>query len=309
MNNCFFCYKPTTNGKYHESCSNRFFGTSKMPELDLDREKFDRLTQLVVTKRMAITGVQPKLSLNLEKEKDKNRLTIVGLWGEYILKPQSEDFPFMPEVEDLTMHLAKIFRIKTAKHALIPTTSGELTYITKRFDRKNSKKIHVEDFCQLSELMTEQKYKSSYERAGKIIQKYASNTGFDTIQFFQVVLFSFLTGNNDMHLKNFSLIHSNKGILFSPAYDLLNINLIFPEDTEDLALTLNGKKRKIKLKDFDSLAGALKIPTKVKENIYDLFFSKTVMSDVEHLINSSFLNNEYKQKYFEIFQNKINQLN
>src|SRR5699024_12491521 len=95
------------------------------PELDLDKEKFDRLTQLAVTKRMAVTGVQPKLSLSLKKEKDKNRLTIVGLWGEYILKPQSEDFPFMPEVEDLTMHLAKIFRIKTAKHALIPTTTGE----------------------------------------------------------------------------------------------------------------------------------------------------------------------------------------
>lgn len=134
------------------------------------------------------------------------------------------------------------------------TSIGELVYITKRFYREKKQKIHVEDMCQLSELLTEQKYKSSYERIGKVLRKHVTNLGLDTIKYFRLVLFCFLTGNNDMHLKNFSLMHTDKGILLSPAYDLLNINLIFPSDKEDLALTLNGKKKRIKRLDFDKFA-------------------------------------------------------
>ncbi|MFC3199893.1 HipA domain-containing protein [Parapedobacter deserti] len=171
------------------------------------------MARITVNERLAVTGVQPKLSLSLEGERGNKRLTLVGLWGDYILKPQSSDFPAMPGVEDLTMHLAKLFKIETAEHALIQTSSGELAYITKRFDRVKGKKVHVEDLCQLSELLTEQKYKSSYERAGKIIKQYATNSGLDVIKYFRMVLFCFLTGNNDMHLKNFSLMHTERGIL------------------------------------------------------------------------------------------------
>lgn len=244
MANCLFCYQPTETGEYHTSCSKKFFGTTMMPKLELDKEKIAQLAQFTVNERLAVTGVQPKLSLSLEGEKGNKRLTLVGLWGDYILKPQSTDFLFMPEIEDLTMHLAKLFKIATAQHTLIRTSTGELAYITKRFDRVKGKKIHIEDLCQLSELQTEQKYKSSYERVGKIIKQYATNSGLDAIKYFRLVLFSFLTGNNDMHLKNFSLMHTEKGILLSPAYDLLNVNLVFPEDIEDLALTLGGRKKK-----------------------------------------------------------------
>jgi len=271
VNKCLFCYRPVETEEYHPACLKKFFGTTQVPLLELDQEKLNKLAQITVNERLALTGVQPKISLSLNGNKGNKRLTLVGLWGDYILKPQSRDFAFMPEVEDLTMHLAALFKIGTAEHTLIRTSTGELAYITKRFDRVNGKKIHVEDLCQLSELLTEQKYKSSYERVGKIIKKYATNSGLDVITYFRLVLFSFLTGNNDMHLKNFSLMHKDKGIFFSPAYDLLNVNLIYPADKEDLALTLGGRKRKIKRSDFDQFAFSLGITTIVRDNIYKDF--------------------------------------
>ncbi|WP_378960320.1 HipA domain-containing protein [Pedobacter jamesrossensis] len=306
MTNCLFCYQAVESGEYHTSCSKKFFGTTHVPKLELNQEKLNQLAQITVNERLAVTGVQAKLSLSLEGPKTDKRLTLVGLWGDYILKPQSTEFPFMPEVEDLTMHLADLFKIETAKHTLIGTSTGELAYITKRFDRVKGKKIHVEDLCQLSELQTEQKYKSSYERVGKIIKQFTTNSGLDVIKYFRLVLFSFLTGNNDMHLKNFSLMHTEKGILFSPAYDLLNVNLVFPQDQEDLALTLGGRKRKIKRSDFDQFASSLGLLDKVRDNIYQDFYKQK--ERVKDMIAISFLTPEFKIKYIEIFLNKMKQI-
>lgn len=306
MTNCLFCYQSVDIGDYHPACSKKFFGTTQVPVLELDQEKLNKLAQITVNERLALTGVQPKISLSLSGEKGNKRLTLVGLWGDYILKPQSTEFAFMPEVEDLTMHLAKLFKIETAAHALIRTSTGELAYITKRFDRVKGKKIHVEDLCQLSELLTEQKYKSSYERVGKLIRQYATNSGLDVIKYFRLLLFSFLTGNNDMHLKNFSLMHTDRGVLFSPAYDLLNVNLIYPDDKEDLALTLGGRKRKVKRSDFNQFAMSLGISEIVRNNIYK-DFSKQV-DNVQDWINRSFLTDEYKEGYAQVISNKIKQI-
>lgn len=274
--------------------------------MELDQEKLRKLGEFTVAERLAITGVQPKISLSLNGEKGNKRLTLVGLWGDYILKPQSKEYLLMPEVEDLTMHLATLFKIETAKHALIRTSTGELAYITKRFDRKKGKKIHVEDLCQLSQLLTEQKYNSSYERVGKIIKQFASNTGLDAIKYFRLVLFSFLTGNNDMHLKNFSLMHTNHGVLLSPAYDLINVNLIYPKDKEDMALTLSGRKRKIKRSDFNQLAQSLGISELVRNNIYKDFRKNA--DKVKELIDYSFLTDDYKEKYVQIVHTKLKQI-
>lgn len=306
MSNCLFCYQPIETGEYHVACIKKFFGTTQIPQLELDQEKLNQLAQITVNERLALTGVQPKISLILNGDRGSKRLTLVGLWGDYILKPQSADLPYMPEVEDLTMHLAKLFKIETAQHALIRTSTGELAYITKRFDRAKGKKIHVEDLCQLSELLTEQKYKSSYERVGKIIKQYATNSGLDVIKYFRLVLFSFLTGNNDMHLKNFSLIHTDKGVLFSPAYDLLNVNLIYPDDKEDLALTLGGRKRKIKRSDFDQFAMSLGLREIVRDNIYKDFSKQ--FNKVHEWIESSFLIDAYKERYVQIFDSKMKQI-
>nr|WP_287938179.1 HipA domain-containing protein [Algoriphagus sp.] len=305
MSNCIFCYqKVEDQSLYHANCCKKFFGTKTLPELHLDKTLLNQLAIQTVNRRIAVTGVQPKLSVNLSKEVGKNRLTLVGLWGQYILKPQHEEFPYMPEIEDLTMHLAGLFKIRTSEHALIPTTEGKLAYITKRFDREKGKKIHVEDLCQISGFLTEQKYKSSYEKAGKLISTYCTNKGLDTLNFFELVLFCYLTGNNDMHLKNFTLIHHpDRTVSLSPAYDLLNVNLIFPADAEELALTLNGKKRRITKKDFDKFASSLNLPEKAVSNSYSKFINAT--EKVEKVILSSFLPEEMKVRYLEIWKSKI----
>lgn len=305
MSKCLFCYQNSEDDqRYHARCCKKFFGTTTLPELYLDKKVLNELATRTVNKRIAVTGVQPKLSVDLEKEVEGERLTIVGLWGRYILKPQHDEFQFMPETEDLTMHLAELFKIRTCQHALIPTSEGKLAYIAKRFDRNKDQKIHVEDFCQISGFLTEQKYKGSYEKIGKLIAQYCTNKGLDTLNFFELVLFCYLTGNNDMHLKNFSVIHhTDRTISLSPAYDLLNVNLIFPDDADELALTLNGRKRKISKADFDTFAKGLSLPEKAVSNIYAKFAG--AKDKVEGVIRSSFLPEDWKQRYMEIWDSKI----
>jgi len=270
--------------------------------LELNDAILRQMADKTINRHIAISGVQPKLSVTIKKGSGNARLTIVGLWGEYILKPQHSSYFFMPETEDLTMHIASVYKIVTCRHTLLRATDGTLVYIAKRFDRKDGEKIHTEDLCQLSELLTENKYKSSYERAGKLVLKYCTNSLLDALKYFELVLFSYLAGNNDMHLKNFSVVHTESGILFSPAYDLLNVNLVNPKDDEEMGLTLNGKKKKIKLADFISLAEKLSIPKKAMENSFKKFSDNS--EQVRVLINRSFLNDEYKERYWQIWQKK-----
>ena len=302
MKQCWFCYQDSGNEEYHEKCSKKFFGTTIPPKLELDNQLLKDLADQTINKRIAITGVQPKLSVTFEKTGENNRLTIVGLWGEYILKPQHERFPMMPETEDLTMHLASLFRIQVCEHTLLKASDGNLVYLAKRFDRMKGKKVHMEDFCQLSEFLTESKYKGSYEKIGKLILKYCTNTGLDALNYFELVLFSYLTGNNDMHLKNFAVLYQDSGINFSPAFDLLNVNLINPADDEELALTLNGKKKRLKLKDFTILGHSLQIPERAIENSFKKFASGN--QEVNLFISSSFLSQELKELYKKIWMEK-----
>jgi len=302
MANCWFCYKDAGEKEYHQKCSRDFFGTSMPPQLKLNNQLLKQLAEQTINKRIAVTGVQPKLSVTLEKDKENNRLTIVGLWGEYILKPQHQHFPMMPQVEDLTMHLASLFKLPVCEHTLLKASDGSLVYLAKRFDRVKGRKIHMEDFCQLSEFQTENKYKGSYERIGKLVVKYCTNSGLDALNYFDLVLFSYLTGNNDMHLKNFAVLHRDDGIYLSPAYDLLNINLINPDDREELALTLNAKKNKITLNDFILLAEGLKIPPTAIKNSFYKFQANN--KEVEAMINHSFLSEEAKERYREVWQKK-----
>ena len=274
-----------------------------MPELEINKHLLKKMAAKTINQRIALTGVQPKLSLTLEKKTQKDiRLTLVGLWGEYILKPQHEKIPFMPETEDLTMHLAALFGIEVCNHSLLRAKDKSLVYIAKRFDRIKGEKIHMEDFCQLSEFLTENKYKGSYEKVGQLILKYCTNSGLDVLKYFELLLFSYLSGNNDMHLKNFSLLYKEKEIVFSPAYDLINVNLVHPQDKEELALMLCGKKSNIRLKNFDDLGKLLEIPEKVLQNTYHKYHSAEV--EVQSLIKSSFLPNDLKEQYWKIWKNK-----
>ena len=302
MKNCWFCYKNSGVNDYHPKCAKRFFGSETVPGLQLDTVLLKQLAEQTINKSIALTGVQPKLSLTLEKAKEGNRLTIVGLWGEYILKPQHDRYAQMPETEDLTMHIASLFKISVCKHTLLKASDGSMVYIAKRFDRDNGKKIHMEDLCQLSEFQTENKYKGSYERVGRLISQYCTNSGLDTLNYFELVLFCYLSGNNDMHLKNFSVLYTDNGIELSPAYDLLNVSLVNPKDTEELALTIGGKKSRFKLSDFAALANSLHLPEKAFGNILKKFSSKN--NEVAALINHSFLDNSAKETYLKIWTDR-----
>lgn len=307
MNNCLYCYKnllendihtPAGKSGYHNSCSKKLFGKVIPPVLFYTQDEILQLAEKVIRSQRTVTGVQAKLSLGLEKMGTNfvpDKLTIIGLWGEYILKPQTKLYRNLPEIEDLTMHLAELSNIKTVQHSLIYLKSGELAYITKRIDRFNNKKLHMEDMCQLSERLTEHKYLGSYEQIAKIILRNSQNPGFDVMSFYEQVIFSFLTGNSDMHLKNFSLLKTDSlNYSLCPAYDLVASELLI-EDKEELALTLNGKKKKIKYTDFYIAMKSSKIEEKTIENIFNNF-SKIIPSWYG-FINNSFLSDEFKIKY------------
>jgi serine/threonine-protein kinase HipA len=276
------------------------FGTSVPPVIEVDLKKIEELAQQIVIKRVAITGVQPKLSLNIERHKNQlSRLTIVGMQGDYILKPPSATYAELPENEDLTMHMAEAINISVAKHCLMRLNTGAVAYLTKRFDRKKGKKIAVEDFCQLSESLTEHKYRGSIEKIGKLTHQFTANKGYEAQRLFELVLFCYLTGNADMHLKNFSLIeHVTDEYSISPAYDLLNTELVISDDKEESALTINGKKNRLKRSDFDTLARSLKINEKALAYIYKRF--EKALPKWEEMIAQSFLSKEMQAKYTEL---------
>jgi len=274
---CLYCYQPLPEGAtdFHEGCSRKFFDTPIPPLLDYNKAQMQELAKEIVLRSVAVTGVQPKLSLTIEQQPGdpkRSRFTIVGLWGNFILKPPSEQFPYLPENEDLTMHLATLLDIATAEHSLIRLQSGELAYLTRRFDRIEREKLALEDMCQLTETLTSDKYRGSMEKIGRQIALFSTQPGLDAIRFFELALFSFLTGNADMHLKNFSLLTNTANeTSLSPAYDLVSTKIAIPEDKEDMALTINGRKRKVKKADFDLFASHLKIPARAIQNIYKKF--------------------------------------
>lgn len=206
------------------------------------------------------------------------------------------------------MKLASLCGIKTAENSLIRLASGELAYLTKRFDTINGKKVHVEDLCQLTETLTEHKYRSLMEKVGKAIRGFSTNMGLDTLVFFELTIFCFLTGNVDMHLKNFSSIKTQLGeIQLSPAYDLVSTKLAMPQDLEEMALTINGKKNRLKKIDFDKLGDSLGISEKARENIY-LKFQKKVKPMID-LIGISFLDATFQKVYQDMIIEKISILN
>ena len=206
------------------------------------------------------------------------------------------------------MHLAEIAGIKTAQHSLIRLADDSLGYLTKRMDRDaQGNKLAMEDFCQLTERQTEYKYRSSYEQIAKAIAMYSSTPQLDLVNFYESVIFSWLTGNNDMHLKNFSLLSNKPGHYgLSPAYDLLNAAIVNPKDKEELALTLNGKKSRITLNDFKIAATKANIPEKVIDKLVTHF--KKCLPTWESMIAQSFLSEDFKQSYLDLLRNRFQRI-
>lgn len=311
MGKCLYCYRQLDNGEkdFHAKCAKKFFGTEKVPVLDYTCEDLERLAIQVIKDQTSLTGVQPKLSLHLNEHDGSQRLTIVGLWGGFICKPQTVQFELMPETEDLTMHLAELARIDVVPHTLMRMADNSLCYLTKRVDRlSNGEKVAMEDMCQLTERQTEHKYKSSYERIAKAIVQYSSMPKMDVTNFFEIILFSWITGNNDMHLKNFSLYEPIDGIIrLTPAYDMLNAVILNPKDDEELALTLNGKKKKLKRSDFISSGVIMGVEQKTIERLIQKYVK--LLPKIEEIIDRSFLNDELKDKYWTLISERIDRLN
>jgi len=306
---CLYCYQAldeNVSGDLHQQCSLDFFGTGQQPLFEYSLQQMAELAKNVVERSVAVPGVQPKLSLSLVNDairgEKKGRLTVVGaLGGNYIFKPPSEHFVEMPENEHLTMRIAEAFGINVVKSSLIRLQSGELSYITKRIDRtETGEKIHMLDMFQITEAFD--KYKSSMEKIGKALNEYSDNTLLDKVYFLELAVFSFLTGNNDMHLKNFSMINTGNKWTLAPAYDLLNVAIVNPDDTEELALTLEGKKKKLKWENFERLGKILELNDKQINGIAKRFLKNKSLATV--WINNSFLSGEYKEKYINLLEER-----
>ncbi len=294
---------------WHNTCIKSFFGTTTLPTFKVNANTLNTLAKKSAKKGFSIPGVQKKLLLHLEKE-NAPTLMQIKLPNGYILKPQTEEFENLPEAEFLAMTMAKAVGIRTVPFALIKTNET-YTYITKRIDRifeKNDevKKLAMEDFCQLDGRLTIDKYKGSYERCGKIISRYSSRVGFDLSEFYMRLVFSFIIGNSDMHLKNFSLIETAEATfeyVLSDAYDLLPVNVIMPDDKEQVALTLNGKKKNIRKKDFFNLAENIGINKKIAEKtILNLIVKEKMFYD---MCDESYLPNKLKESLKKLISERI----
>lgn len=308
---CLYCYEPLAEGEsdYHARCSRKIFGTSIAPVLPYRKVDIQELAEQVIRSQTTLTGVQPKLSLDFDHmSRTPKRFTIVGLWGRYILKPQTDLYPQLPELEDLTMHLAEIAKIETVPHSLIRFIDGEICYITRRIDRtKNGEKISMEDMCQLSERLTEDKYKGSHERIGKLIAQYSVVPKLDLTKYWEQVVFSWIVGNADMHLKNYSLYAPDgQSYVLAPAYDLLSTALVIPDDAEELALTLCGKKSKLERKHFEEAMLQSGLDNKVIENVFSRFAK--VIDKWYEFISKSFLCDDLKEKYILLVEDRIGKL-
>ncbi len=309
MSKCLFCYKPLEDGErdFHPQCARKFFGLREAPLLEYRHEDLDRLAEQVIRAQTSLTGVQPKLSLNLDKHEGSNRLTIVGLWGDFIFKPQTESYPQLPENEDLTMHLAEAAKINVVPHSLIRMADGKLGYITRRIDRtRDGEKIDMEDMCQLTLHPTEYKYKGSHEQIAKAIMQYCDMPKLELTNYMQRLLFCFVTGNNDMHLKNFSLYRPTNTYQFTPAYDLLNVAIANPGDKEELALPLSGRKSKLQLNDFLKAAATMGLEHNVVMRLIENM--RKALPKWKQLIQDSFLSEEMKDRYEQLIVSRLSRL-
>ena len=317
--NCLCCGKPiietaTEQEKavgWHNRCVKRFFGTKTLPDIEVSEEVLEQLAIESTNKGLTVPGVQKKMSLHLDNSGATPRLTLVNYPTGYILKPQTREYPCLPEAEYLVMQMAEKAKIKTVPHALIRIKAQDnaLAYITKRIDRRDGKMLAMEDFCQLDGRLTEDKYKGSYERCAKIIRKYSSRAGLDITELFIRVVFSFIVGNSDMHLKNFSLIETDENsgsYILSDGYDMLPVNTVNPADTEQTALTMNGKKRNLHRNDFLKFADACQIDRAVAGKIIDRM--KVYESEFIRKTEQSYLTDELKESLIALIKERINSI-
>lgn len=305
---CLFSYEIINkNENYSQSSLRKLHRQLKC----LDPFPYSREEQLETAKKMAvklsIQGVQPKLSVDLNLKTSSFELCQRG--GKFIVKPQVAGYAALPENEDLSMRLARLAGVEVPWHGLLLSKDGGLSYVIKRFDRlSRNKKLAVEDFSQLIGATRTTKYLASMERLAEVIEDFCTYPLVEARKFFRQSLFSFLIGNEDLHIKNFSLIKRGGKVQLSPAYDLVNSTLALNGNAEEeMALELSGKKKGFIRSDFEVYASQhLYLTDKViNSEIEALLGLKQNWSD---LIDVSFLNIEDKKKYKTILFERIERL-
>jgi serine/threonine-protein kinase HipA len=310
---CLKCLEPLNEKselQWHLSCSKKFFNRDNPPLFSLDKKTFEELAIEASRVKSTITGVQRKLSIHLSNNENSGRLTLVNYPTGYILKAQSLEYEELPELEAIVMHLADKANINCVENGLMKIEDGSLVYITKRIDRVFEddyvEKIHMEDFCQLTERLTEDKYKSSYEQCAKVVKKYSSQIPLDLAALFYLILFSFVTGNSDMHLKNFSLYTPMQNLtILAPAYDLLPVSLII-DDSEQMALTLLGKRSNIKGSDFLKLAENFSLDPKIAPRLIKRLIN--LEETFNEYIKRSFISSDYKTSLSALIGERLKNL-
>ena len=303
MNICPITYQPCGDKKYSDNGLKLLSrNLTQLKDLPLTQEEQLREAAIRADK-MSIQGVQPKLSAKLNVKDEV--FDIVDRGGEYILKPQNNFYPELPENESLTMKLAELIGVEVPLSGIIYSSDGKFTYFIKRFDRYGrNKKLSLEDFAQLAGKSRETKYDYSMEKLITLIDTFCTFPAIEKVKLFRLSIFNFLIGNEDMHLKNFSLITRDNKVELSPAYDLLNTTIVVPKSQEEIALPLAGKKRNLSAKILIDYFAKERL--KLNPTIISQVFNRinTEWNNWEKLIKISFLSNEMKEKYFELMKKR-----
>ena len=303
MNICPITYQPCGDKKYSDNGLKLLSrNLTQLKDLPLTQEEQLREAAIRADK-MSIQGVQPKLSAKLNVKDEV--FDIVDRGGEYILKPQNNFYPELPENESLTMKLAELIGVEVPLSGMIYSSDGKFTYFIKRFDRYGrNKKLSLEDFAQLAGKSRETKYDYSMEKLITLIDTFCTFPAIEKVKLFRLSIFNFLIGNEDMHLKNFSLITRDNKVELSPAYDLLNTTIVVPKSQEEIALPLAGKKRNLSTKILIDYFAKERL--KLNQTIISQVFNRinTEWNNWEKLIKISFLSNEMKEKYFELMKKR-----
>jgi serine/threonine-protein kinase HipA len=303
MNRCPITYEPCGEQRYSERGLKLL--SPKLKDLhDFPYNKNEQLKEAVArATKMSIQGVQPKLSARLNAAAEVFEIADQG--GTFIIKPQNDLYEELPENEDVTMRMAAAIGIETPLHGMLYSKDGSRSYFIKRFDRLPKKrKVAVEDFAQLTGATRETKYSSSMEKVAAVIDQFCTFPLLEKERFFRLTVFNFLTGNEDMHLKNFSLIRRNDKVELSPAYDLLNTTIVLRKPQEELALTLAGKKSKMTRENLVDYFGKERLGLAAIRIEKILLEIKSQKGNWNDLLDRSFLSDEMKSKYQELLNQR-----
>ena len=310
VDRCMICYQPLKEAEdiYHPECMKGVFQKIISPIVSLNEELLASLAIQQINKKLAVTGVQKKLSLGLSGKGKPTRLTMTDMWGNFIFKPEGQA-PHLPVNEHLCMQLARLSGIKTEDSALIPVSDGTIGFVARRFDRgPKGEKYHQEDFCQILGRESYNKYNGSIEQIGKALKECSDFPGDNLYRLLEMVVFNFLIGNVDAHLKNFSILYETpEGMnkLLSPGYDFLSTDL-YLNDNEESALAINGKKNNLRKEDFQRLANYFGIEDKILIKLIEKFAS--FLPAWQDLIMKSFLSEEKKSEFIQLIDNRISRL-